>query len=235
LAFTVNGCGTSICPARGFTRLNGATNSNHDSVVCFVMLYLPLIPLQAMHTHSWNGTQCMVVPIRWSADLVLRAFARRWLFALLAAAAMLAFAGVCTLGEVDKHAPVGMLVTSAILLAVALGLLRLLGNSDRRHRAIRSLIGPHKLGTSDPATWAPEVLKHLPPSMELFGTPTDSSAVPALLEKQQYANAMYAARLTAAREDAAGGEALTEKVLADPGARALLERLPAPGFWARFN
>ena len=229
---TVNGVGTSICPARGFTRHDPDSPPNYDAVICFTFFFMPLIPLRAVHTYGWQGSRYLEVPIRWSPGLVLWAFARRWALALI-------FFGVCFgIGVAsEKHpasAPIGLIGMSAVLLLGGLALLLGFPKVDARDRAIRSLIGPHRLGTSDPATWTEKVVKAYPLSMELFGTPTDSAAVPALLEKKQYAMAMFAARLTIAREDRAGGEALTEKVLHDPGAQAALKATNQPTGWSTY-
>jgi hypothetical protein len=230
VAQTVNGCGTSICPARGLTRPPGVDTPNYDAVVCFVLFYLPLIPLRPIHAHSWQGSNYCELPIRWSSGLVFWAFARRWALALgIGGPVMLLFSWM----DSSNHGgPSATFITVAIgsvigTVAVLWGFAR----ADRRHREIRSLIGSHGLGSSDPVDWAEEVLTATPPSMELFGTPSDAMAVPGLLEKGEYGRAMFAARMTAAREDWAGGVALTEKVLREPGAQAALQAIPKVSVW----
>lgn len=226
---TVNGVGTAVCCARGFTQQPGHPSPDTDAMICVVFFYLPIIPLRAVHTHSWRGSSYIEVPIRWSMDLVFWAFLRRWAIGMVCIAIFLGFA--CGIQMTEKGGPpIGLILSTIVLGALGTGALWFAAQSDRRHREIRALIGGHRLGSSDPAHWTPEIVQNVSVSMELFGTPSDAAAVPVLIEKGDYAKAMFAARLTVAREDPAAGEALTDKILRDPGARAIIDAAPRVSF-----
>ena len=227
---TVNGIGTSVCPARGFTKPQGSNSANYDAVICVVVFYMPIIPLRAVHTHSWRGTGYVECPIRWSPDLVFWAFARR--YALLAAVVGIFMGFAAVTGTSGHGMQWGLIGGTAAVCTLGFGLIYAFGQADARHRAIRALIGTHRLGSSDPAHWTEDILKNVAVSMELFGTPTDTAAVPGLIEKKDFGMAMYAARLAVAREDRGAGEALTDKILHDPGARAVIDQAPKVSFWS---
>lgn len=207
---TVNGIGTSVCDARGHVSWGGIADS--DAVECFVFLYLPLIPIKAVHTFQWNGINYRQHPIQWSFGLLLRAFARRWLIVPAIAAVFSVFIGF---GLNDPWVKAEMfLLATALVVIVVLGYW-LLWVTDQRNRNLRRVLGPHDLGSSDPAIWLQNLLDLMPPPRKLFNAETYGAAVPILLEDRRYGSAMMAARLTVAVEDAKFGEELTDMILND--------------------
>lgn len=83
-----HGCGTMYC---GYSApihwtdpgLIVTTSADHDAMVCVTLFMLPLIPLRACHVYDQAGGVCREAPLRWSGHLVLRAFLRPWLFAVI--------------------------------------------------------------------------------------------------------------------------------------------------------
>ncbi len=112
---------------------------------------------------------------------------------------------------------------------------------EARHRAIRLLLGFHEWGTSDPATWADELVAEVAAPEAALGVPSFA----ALAEKERAAGrwgeAMWAARLCVAVEAEATGQALTDAILGEPEVIDRLRRVrrrpdtrdqefgPAPG------
>jgi hypothetical protein len=231
---TINGIGTSICPARGFVRWGGA--SDHDAVECFVFVYIPLIPYKAVHTFDWNGMHYRQVPIRWSWSLVARAFFRRWLFLAGVFAAMIAGFGWMEFSEPAAGRATAMpyFVAAGILVALwGIGFW-VLEATDKRSRDIRRVLGRHSLGSSDPATWANDLLTGVVNSRQLHGTDTFAAAVPNLMKARAYSQAMWAARLSTVLEDRFEGEHLTEMILADLDVQSALEVVRKdPQSWSR--
>lgn len=93
---------------------------------------------------------------------------------------------------------------------------------EARHRAIRLLLGFHEWGTSDPATWSEELVSEVVSPKEAFGVESFAALAENERGRQQWGEAMWAARLCAAREDEAKGQALTGAILRDP---EVIERL----------
>ena len=86
---------------------------------------------------------------------------------------------------------------------------------ETRHCNIRLLLGLHEWGSSDPATWADELVDLVKPATELN---ISSYAELADHEKKakRWCRAIWAARFSAAIEDKSQGEALTDSILAEP-------------------
>lgn len=232
MPYMVNGIGTTVCGSRGYVRwakpekgwwarnLQSSNYSSFDAVECFVFALLPLIPLKPVHTYNWNGNQYHKVPLRWSWSLVLRAYFRVWVWPL-------AIGGGIAAGLLGIWW-IGWLVGAGLAAAAIWGVKRV----DRRHRSIRWALGPHVAGGSDPASWTPELLKPWPGVLEQFKTSSHESAVKQALLEKRYGDAMWAARLCVVREDKAKGEALTDLVLADPGAATAIAAVAAdPEQW----
>jgi len=72
MPITFNGLGTAVCPARGFVSwdTNKTRQADCDAVECFVVLFLPVVPIEPIHAFCWNRNQYQKVPLRWSIDLV---------------------------------------------------------------------------------------------------------------------------------------------------------------------
>jgi hypothetical protein len=238
---TINGIGVSMCEARGFVQWHKRaflTEGDCDAVVCFVFVFIPLVPINAIHAFNRGGTllnsRFDSIPIRNAPGLFLRAFLWKFTWALcfiglitfmfmvLAIRDQLHFIVPLLLGMVALACPVGC----------ALGQLWLRA-SDRRYADLRYLLGRHRFGSSDPATWNADLLDEMQSPKKLFGTPCYSDAALPLLERGEYSQAMWAARLATAFEDEREGEQLTRTILADPGVqRAVAEVRREPERWA---
>jgi hypothetical protein len=237
---TINGFGVSACGARGYTRWHKSfiADADCDAVVCFVALFIPMTPLKAIHAFDWGGSfpqqSYREIPIRMDGGLFLLAFLRRITLGLPFLSLLL---GAFTIFSIrDKmHVAVSLLLALFALVALAAAILGQvwLRWMDRGVSDIRYLLGRHKFGSSDPATWTRELLVDVQSPRQLFGTRTYAEAVPHLLKRGAYSQAMWAARLTCALEGRREGEALTRSILHDPGARAALERVRSdPERWA---
>src|SRR5579864_2432661 len=95
MARSINGIGTSICGGRGYIKWNWEkpkgffsrlskifSEKDCDCVECFIVFFMPLIPLKPMHTYNWKNGVCSFIPIRWSNSLVARVFLKRWIWIL---------------------------------------------------------------------------------------------------------------------------------------------------------
>jgi hypothetical protein len=220
------GFGEAICKARGFVRWG--REEDCDAVVCVTMFFIPICPQKTIHTYNWNGGVCDAIPIRWSFMLVFCAMLRRLLYGPLSlGVALLLLFGISLLDRregIEQMRAVLALVMSPLLAISALGFW-FLSHVDQRCRNIRRVLGPHNLGSSDPATWTAETLNATPPSRELFGTASYAEAVCLLLEAREFARAMLAARLTVAVENREKGEDLTDSILQDPNVRRAIEQV----------
>jgi hypothetical protein len=234
MPYTVNGVGTSFCGASGLVAWGGEADC--DGVECLVFLYLPVLPYRAVHTFAWQGDQYRQVPIRWSFSLVARAFLRRWVIGMLAIGVFLAFAaGITMMSEADRKGAAALGIPAALLLGVGAVLWWGLSASDRRRCAIRRLLGQHDHGSSDPATWTAALSDSVKSSRELYGTSTYADAVPQLQSRGEFHRAMWAARLSVLKEDAADGERLTDELLSDPRVLEALDELSRDlTRWAEF-
>jgi hypothetical protein len=205
-------------------------------MVCFVVVFLPILPLKAVHTYDWNGDEYRAIPIRWSFGLVAQTFVRRWLAALIVPAVIFGIMWVSQLNKPGNRSEVPTHVAGAIagsclgLMIIGLGLMKAL---DGRNRAIRRVLGPHQFGSSDPATWTEDLLSAAKTPKEMFETSSYAQAVRPMLAKGDFAEAMWAARLTVAREDATEGERLTDEILGEFRVLDAIARVNAdPNCWA---
>lgn len=222
---TINGIGTSVCQAGADVGWN-----SYDAVECFVVCFMPVIPYSAVHTFDWNGTQYRRIPIRWSAGLVARTYLRCWRWGFLGLGLLLGFIGVL---DFHKSSGVVLLAVGFLLLCVFAFLTALMLVAERRHNNVRRVVGPHVLGSCDPAALVGETLEAFAGNPRVqFGCDSYVLAVPRLLEEGRYSQAMWAARLATALEDRAEGESLTDEVLNHPEVVAGLERVRRdPGSW----
>ena len=220
------GFGEVICKARGFVRWGHEDDC--DAVVCITILFIPICPQKAIHTYNWNGLACDCIPIRWSFMLVFCAMLRRLLYGPLGLGLILVLVFAISLLDqregIERMRAVLALGIVPLLAVSALGFW-FLSHADQRCRNIRRVLGPHNLGSSDPATWTGQTLKSTPSSRELFGTESYAEAVCLLLEAREFARAMLAARLTVAVENREKGEDLTDSILQDPNVRRAIEQV----------
>lgn len=230
MPFTVNGIGTSICAARGDVAWSGQADC--DSVECLVVLYVPVLPYRTVHSFGWDGTQYRAIPIRWSLGLIARAFLRRWSLVAMVAAGIFGYIAYDLWQE-----PGGGPGLAPAALAIGLGLLGpvlfwLMRWTDRRNKAIRRVLGPHDLGSSDPATWTKDLLANISGPMEQYGAASFAEASAKALADGRPIQAMWAARLCVAAEDRHEGERLTDEILAHPGIAEAIEAIrKSPFLW----
>jgi hypothetical protein len=224
MPFTFNGIGTAL---RGYSSpiswnkpgwLGLGQKADHDAMECFVLLYVPLVPLRAVHTFAWTGNRYRVLPLRGAGRLLLNVYGRLvgmvlvvvGLWSLLAALAS-SFAG----GGPLPQAP-GRAVGAALIATIGFGALRWLRSRDARSRDIRLVIGPHGAGSSDPALWSQEVLEKV--------KPVPLSDAQTSLQGGHYAEAMMRARIAVAQGDP-DAERLTDEILTYPEVQAALQAL----------
>lgn len=228
---SINGIGTSFCGYAAPIRWAkpgwmGGGREDHDAVECIVVLFLPLIPMKAVHTFNWSGTQCRIISLKSHGALLAAAMLRNWLMAVFVPATLAIV--VCGLAffmtfSATPRPPSAMSRSSAAIgLAIgsaaftgALFTWRWLASLHRRSRDLRLVIGPHPLGSSDPATWRQDVLDSV-----LNDAPTvDPRELITVGQQSLTAGnapmAMWHARLAAALGDA-GGETLTDEILRHP-------------------
>lgn len=220
---TINGFGTSFCKSAGFARFAGneGSSADCDGFVCFVVLFFPLVPISPIHSFEWSGNQYRSIAIRWSPLLLTQAFLRRWSILLLIAGA------VFLEKEAVTYAAVG---TAMLVLFVSVWIWLFVG--DLRNRTIRQVLGRGEFGSSDPITWPMSIRSSIRSPSAIFGTPTYASAVPGLLDRNCYSQAILAARLEAAIGDQITGEHMTDLVLNDPRVKAALATVKrAPERW----
>ncbi|HZT78945.1 MAG TPA: hypothetical protein VFA26_01885 [Gemmataceae bacterium] len=227
---TVNGIGTAVCGGGGHVKWGGPPD--FDAVECFVVLYVPLIPYKAIHTFDWNGNAYRAIPIRWSGALVFRAFLRRWLWLVVVLGVICLCVGLFG----DREPPTLRLLLGLIAVATCAGsglCWWLLAETDRRNRDLRTVLGKHQLGSSDPATWTDDILSDINDPRQAYNADTFEEAAERLLKEGRFSSAMWAARLCAALEDPARGEELTDEILRDPDVQqALAEVRRNPMRWS---
>ncbi len=238
MGYTIKGCGTMFCGGRGHVSWGGTPDS--DGLECFCLFYLPVVPYRAVHAYEWQHSSWWEVqrasyykalPIRWSADLVVRTLVRHWLAVPLLAGIMLAFV---LLAPTEWEVRLAMGGGGVLVIAACLVWWGTLAFLDRRNRDLRRVLGPDNPGSSDPATWTDDHLATVRRPRKLFGTASYADAVESLLDDGEFARAMLAARLTVALEDRAHGEELTDLVLRDPDVRAALRKVKrSPKCWYR--
>lgn len=236
MPFTLNGCGTSVCPARGLVawtkgKWYSSPAHDYDALECLVFFFLPIIPYRVIHTFDWNGNNYRRIPLKWSGAMIFRAFLRRWLLGISYIGCILTFIGFF-IPDSDRW---GFLGCGLAIVAFSGGGLFLLYISDEKTRNIRRLLGKHNHGSSDPASWHSYLLTNLKTSKELFGTNDFSSAVITLLKDGKLSSAMWAARLSTGLENKTVGEKLTNEILADGAVKIALHRIKRnPSHWREF-
>jgi hypothetical protein len=204
-----------------------------DAVECAMFVFFPVWALRVVHLRQIGDDRYDALPLRWSDDLVRHVMLRRWFAGFVVAGVIMA----ALYGAHARWPPTGYVaeewavlkpivaVLAPLLTVGGVGGLWALRHRARREREVRRVLGPHKLGTSDPALWVDEDLARVQPAEAMFGSATYAAAVPALFQAGAWSAAMWAARLTAARESATAGAELTDEVLRHPGTREALARV----------
>ena len=224
MPFTFNGIGTAL---RGYASpiswskpgtLGLGQKADHDAMECFVVVFVPVIPLRAVHTFAWNGNRYRVLPITGAGRLLLNVYGRALGMALSAAGLVTVFVVLANSLSHGRPGPstLGAVLTGLLAGALGLGSLRWLRKRDARTRDIRLVIGPHEAGSSDPALWNQEVMEKV--------KPVDLSDAQASLQGGNFAQAMMRARIAVAQGNP-DGERFTEEILAHPEVQAALPAL----------
>lgn len=205
----------------------------------YLTVLSPVWPIRVLHVQivpggSFAPENYRAIPLRWSDQIVCHVFLRCWLAGCIGLGILCIFLLVAHAVSPPKGKayvarewavlqPILLPLTPCLIVGGIAGQL-LIRRSARRDREIRLLLGVHGLGTSDPATWLDEDLARIKQSQALFGTATYAAAVPQLLQSGAWAGAMWAARLTTARESGTIGDALTAEVLEHSGVQEALQR-----------
>lgn len=226
-----------MAASRGFCRWSGV-RSDFDAVRCTHLGGMPLMPLEALHVFDRDDSRCKVVPIRMSRGLVMRAYLRRWLWALVVFAGSFVLTGVLKATGASTGPGVrptwGVVVAGVAAGFVAVALLGqwMLRRSDRRNRQIRRVLGRHGLGNSDPADWTDVDFAAHPPPEAAAGATGWVKQGRASLQERNYSAAMMAARLAVRSGDVVEGERLTDDILADGLVRHSVGQCDrAPALW----
>jgi hypothetical protein len=221
MPFTVNGFGTSVCGGRG-----NVGWGSYDAVEWVVAFMMPIIPIKCVHTFDWNGNQYRQLPIRWSGGLILHTFLNRWLWGVGIVGGLLMVFGIFALADKATLVSPLLLLAGAIVIGLAIGAGFLLRATDARNKKVRLVLGAVTIGNCDPAHFTDDTLRQMAgnPSM-IYDTPSYARAAEKLLEQGSYAQAMWAARLCVAVEDAAEGESLTDAILRDPKVAEAIEQV----------
>lgn len=224
-------------------RVSGKKREDFDGVEC-LRFFFPLVPLRPVHVWNWGIEDSesswlrqklvtrfswRAMPIRWSWYVMARAILRTWLWIPLIAGILF---GIFPLLGSDRLPGDSVLYSMAAcgMAATSLGGLIALYLIDLGQADIRRLLGRHRLGVSDPATWTDDLLQLVAPAPYWFGVATFAEAVDVLLEERRYGEAMWAARLCHALESESEGQRLTSRLLNDPDVRAVLRQIQArPG------
>lgn len=182
----------------------------------------PLYLGQPIHTFGWgkDGESALAIPLRRDRGFRLRTYISDWCGPLCLIAGLAFFPIFCSGQSVGLR-----ILTFAVLVITGAGVLFTFLTSGGRDRDIRLILGSHFWGTSDPATWHEDLLEDVIDPEEKFDIPSFEQLAESSLEKGQWAEAMWAARLCAAIEDEETGEALTDEILAHPKVQKRLMRV----------
>jgi hypothetical protein len=220
MAHRINGIGTWPCKAGYDVGWGG-----DDAVECFTLFYFPLIPLESVHIWGEDEaivmTRAAIIPIRWSSGLVAQVLLRGWSRVFLVFSIFFVPLGLLLLAFPSPKNPEygAQMFWYVSVPPFVLWILGSLWSRSRtaRPRKIRLLLGPHTLGTSDPATWTDETVRQAVSSLKaLLDAESFSHAAELFLSRNDFHKAMWSARLCAAWEDRAQGERLTDQILQHP-------------------
>jgi hypothetical protein len=180
--------------------------------------------------HIWDipltkiGGPCKAIRLRPDSDFKRRVVTGNWI-------------GLgATLGCIALFlAALGLFVNLKFVLAAAalvgsvvvggLGFWLTRSPDEARHRAIRLLLGLHEWGSSDPATWSEKLVAEVVVPKEAFGVESFAALAEKERAAQRWGEAMWAARLCAAVENDAKGQALTDAILGEPQVFERLRRV----------
>ena len=109
-------------------------------------------------------------------------------------------------------------------ICVAIGFVPLEGN---RHKNIRYLLGQHAWGNSDPATWSSRLCNLIRDPRGISAADSFADMARQSIKAEEWAQAMWAARLCCAVENRSAGERLTTAILSFPQVQVLLTKVRA--------
>lgn len=112
-----------------------------------------------------------------------------------------------------------------LLSVVALIYWRMARVDDHRDVDIRLVLGRHEWGSSDPVYWTAEYVEMIAEPARRFHHESYAKLAQELIGQKDWVKAMWAARLSAAKEDLQKGEALTDSVLQHPDVQEILATL----------
>jgi len=202
-----------------------------------------LVPLNSVHIWGEKEavltTRAAILPIRWSGTLVAQVLLYGWLRVFLVWSIFFVPLGVLFLVVPSPKNPEfgAQFFWFFSVPPFVLWLLGSIWSRSRtdRPRKIRLLLGPHTLGTSDPATWTEETVGRAISSLkEMLGAESFSQATELFLSRQDFHRAMWSARLCTVCEDRSHGEWLTDQILQHRGVSEALDKArPKIRFWQR--
>lgn len=219
---TLNGIGSSFCGYAAPIRwakpgMMGGNTEDHDAMECVVVLFLPLLPIKAVHTFNWAGTRCQTIDLKKNGTLLAAAMFRPWLMALFVASSFGILISGTALAAPQRDwlpAAAGLVLSLGVFAGAVFGW-RKLKSLHRRSRDLRLVMGPHPLGSSDPATWADDVLDSVLRDAPAQDARELVTAGQQALKAGNAPMAMWHARLAVGLGDA-GGETLTDEILRNP-------------------
>jgi hypothetical protein len=178
---------------------------------------LPIYPVTLIHTFGWqyDSRTAKAIPLRDDPGFARRAVIRDW------SGVLAVLAGIAILPVMCSGVSIVLtVVTLAVLVLAIVGFVAT--SSGSRDRDIRLVLGRHAWGSSDPATWDEDLQARIVDPNEKLGVESFSQLAEDFIGKGKWTEAMWAARLCVAAEDATMGEKLTDEILGHP---KVIERL----------
>jgi hypothetical protein len=177
--------------------------------------------------HLWDipltriGGPCKAIRLRHDPDFRRRVITSNWIGLGATLGCITLFVVALGLFVKLSFALAGAAFVGSLLVAgLGFWLTRVPGKG--RDRDIRLLLGFHEWGTSDPATWAEELVAMIVVPKEAFGLDSFAALVERERAAARWGEAIWAARLCAAVEDQTKGQELTDAILSEPD---IVERL----------
>ena len=150
---TYNGIGTTLIKASKAYPSNG----QFDAIEAFVVLNFPLVPYKAVHVLSHEGDRYRSFDLKSSSFIYLKGIVNGWANNLMFFSIPATIICAIAMATMDREVGafdywIWTVLISAIVIGVMLKFLWII--LDMKSRAIKSIIGPHELGTSDPFDWS---------------------------------------------------------------------------------
>jgi hypothetical protein len=206
---SVNGTGTGLVKASRPRMVNGCPH--FDAVEAVTFFYCPLLPYRVVHVISicadskkWQTENYRYIPLRFAPRIIFKAFINRWgnVF-ILYGGFMTALGGFATrnMGRAFNQTDATVLTAFALMVVIGLLLKAVRLALDASDNRIKSILGAHELGTSDPYYWPEDVAESV--RERYFGAESARSltaiAEQAMLQGDR-SKAMLCARLAMRRE-----------------------------------